>query len=333
MGRQVLCRGPGPHGSVRMSVDAIQPLVGRRILVTGASGFIGSALVGRLHAAGAEVHGFTRRDREPDAAVRHWRIGDVADLDAVRAAMAASRPDTVFHLAAEVIGGRGIEAVLPTLRANLVGAVHVLQAASEIRCSRIVIFGSFLQEPVGRSPDVVPSSPYGAAKWAAAAYGRMFHALYGSPVVIVRPSMIYGPGQRDLEKIVPYTTLSLLQDRAPRLSSGRWRVDWLYVDDLARALVATAVVDGLEGRTLDLGSGEQRSIREVVLAIAALTGSSVKPMFGSRPDRPFEPRRPAVDVETVASILGWAPAVTIREGLARTIDWYRAELAAGRIDL
>ncbi len=65
--------------------------------------------------------------------------------------------------------------------------------------------GTLLQEPVGGSPDVVPPSPYGAAKWAAAAYARMFHALYGTPVVIVRPSMVYGPGQGDLDKIVPYT--------------------------------------------------------------------------------------------------------------------------------
>ncbi len=316
-----------------MSQGGSRSLAGRRILVTGASGFIGSALTHRLRAAGAEVHGFTRREREPDAAVDRWWVGDITDAGVVQAAMADGRPDAVVHLAAEVLGTRGIEAVLPTLGANLVGAVNVLHAATKVGCSRIVLCGTLLQEPVGGSADVVPPSPYGAAKWAAAAYARMFHALYGTPVVIVRPSMIYGPGQGDLEKLVPYTALSLLRNRAPRLSSGGWRVDWLYVDDMTRALVAAAVVDGLEGMTLDLGSGEQRSIREVVLLIADLVGSSSEPAFGSRPDRASEPSRPPVDIDAVGSILGWRPEVAIEAGLARTVDWYRAELAAGRIDL
>ena len=104
------------------------------------------------------------------------------------------------------------------------------------------------------APSRPSSSPYAAAKWAAAGYGRMFHSLYDTPVVILRPFMTYGPGQAST-KLIPAVTLALLRASGPRLSSGRHRSDWVYISDVIEGFVAAATVPGIEGKTIDLGSG------------------------------------------------------------------------------
>jgi nucleoside-diphosphate-sugar epimerase len=168
----------------------------------------------------------------------------------------------------------------------------------------------------------VPASPYAAAKLGAGTYARMCHALYGTPAVCLRLFMVYGPAQPDLLKLVPYVTLSLLRGEAPALSSGTRPVDWVYVDDVVQALLAAAVTDAAVGRTLDVGSGELVTVREVVERIARLVESDASPRFGAVPERPMEQVRVA-DVAKTAACLRWRARTSLPEGLAHTVDWYR----------
>ena len=211
--------------------------------------------------------------------------------------------------------------VLPTYRTLLTSTVGVLLAACRSECRRIVLTGS-LTEPLPGPDEAVPSSPYSAAKWAGAAYGRMFHLLYGSPVVIVRPFMVYGPAQHE-DKVVPHVITSFIRGIRPRLASGTWRADWVYVSDVVRAMVQASYAADVEGRTFDLGSGSLVSIREVVSRIARLMEASVEPDFGARPDRPEELLREA-DVAATSSGLGWTATTMLDEGLETTIDWFRS---------
>jgi nucleoside-diphosphate-sugar epimerase len=319
----------------------------RTALVTGARGFIGSAVVAQLQAAGLNVVAASRELPEPGAGSAGagtgrsggasgsgdvtWRQADVRSQESVNALLESVRPDLVFHLAADVSGDRSIERVLPMIETDLLGSVHVLLAATKAGVERIVFTGSLLQEPLQAMAEPVPPSPYGAAKWAAAGYARMFHALYETPVVIVRPSMVYGPGQLDLEKVVPYVTTSLLRGEAPRLTSGRWRVDWLYVDDAAAGIVAAATAPGIAGGTIDLGSGETASIRDIAAMIGDAVAGQAEPIFGDLVDRPLEPSK-EVDVEAVSQRLGWRAGIPLAEGIRRTVDWYRdREVAAAGI--
>lgn len=293
---------------------------GRKVLVTGASGFIGSHLCARLHRLGAVVHGVSRTTRHNDNVSKWWHL-DLDDETATRQLVADVRPDMIFHLASLVTGKRDMELVLPALRGNLLSTLNLLIGATESGCGRIVLTGS-LEEAEGDAACATPASPYAAAKSAASAYARMFQALYGTPVVTARLFMVYGPDQKDHAKLVPYVTLSLLRGEAPQLMSGAREVDWVYVDDVVDAYLALACRQGIDGETVDVGSGELVSVRAVVEQLADISGSGVQPQFGSVADRPMERVRVA-DVEQAYRLTGWKAKTSLAEGLRQTFAWYR----------
>jgi UDP-glucose 4-epimerase len=302
---------------------------GQRVLVSGASGFIGSHLCERLVESGAEVHGVSRTGGQSEESGIHWWQADLAETALVRELFESIGPDTVVHLASHVVGGASADLVLPTFRSNLLTTVNILTASVEFPCRRIVLAGTMM-EPDHDDPQAIAASPYAVAKWAGGAYARMFHALHGVPVVNLRLFMVYGPGQRDLKKLIPYTILSLLRGESPRLASGGWDVDWVYVDDVVEAFLAAAQVDGIEGRTLDVGSGELVSTRGVVERLSRLIGSETEPTFGALEDRPGELPR-AADVKRSLEGMGWRPSISLDEGLRRTIAWYQERVVAGAL--
>lgn len=298
-------------------------LSGLRALVTGGAGFIGSRLCSRLRSLGADVYATTRASRASVDAQVHWLTADLAELEEIRAAFAAAQPEVVFHLAGHVSGGRTLELVEPTLRDNLISAVNLLTVAQEGSRPRVVLAGS-MEEPSFDLPAGTPSSPYAVAKWAASAYSRMFHALYSLPVINLRIFMVYGPGQRDSTKLIPYVIRSMLRGDRPRLTSGTRAVDWVYVDDVVDAFVSAALAEKAEGRTVDIGSGTSVTVREVVERLAARVNVGVEPIFGAIPDRSLETSNVA-DIQRTEEILGWQPTTTLDDGLQMTVDWFMTE--------
>jgi UDP-glucose 4-epimerase len=291
------------------------------VLVTGATGFVGGHLCRLLVDFGARVHGVGRSQiASIDLPGVSYHSGDLADAPFVDSLFSEVRPQCVFHLASHVVGARDLEQVAATLRDGLVATVNVLTAAARHDRPRIVLAGS-LEEPETDDGPLVPSSPYAAAKMAGAAYARMFHALYGLPVVHARIFMVYGPGQLDLRKLIPYTILSLLRGEAPLLSNGERLVDWVYVEDVARGLITLGEKSGIEGQRIDLGTGVLTSVREVVLQVAQLVRPDIMPHFGAVEGRPMEQVRRA-DADAAQRATGWAPEVALPEGLRRTVDWY-----------
>ncbi len=299
-------------------------LGGQKALVTGGSGFIGSHLCARLRQSGAEVHAVSRIKRSDEANDLKWWQGDLSDTAIVHKLLRTIQPEIVFHLASEVKGARELEFVLPTFRSNLVSTVNLLTAATEVGCRRIILIGS-LEEPDPTELNGIPSSPYAAAKWASGAYARMFHALYQLPVVILRVFMVYGPAQQDLQKLIPYVTLSLLRGEAPKLTSGHREIDWIYVEDVVEALLAAVSVNGIEGTMIEVGSGVLVPIRALVEQLVALINPQLKPIFGALPDRPLEQVR-AADTARSHAMIGWKATTLLEDGLKRTADWYRNQL-------
>jgi UDP-glucose 4-epimerase len=294
---------------------------GVKVLVTGATGFIGSHLCAALLRNEAEVHAVSREFHVSDEL--QWWQADLADVGTVRKLLKSIQPEVIFHLSGHVTAAPNLEFALSTFDSHVVSTICLLTAATEIGCKRVVLTAS-LTEPQGNASNIVASSPYAAAKWASCAYGRMFHALYQTPVTIVRPFMTYGPMQ-NRQKIIPYVTLSFLRGETPKIASGRWQADWIYIDDVIEGLLAAACLPGVEGSTIDLGSGTLVSVREVVDRIIKLVGTSIKPSFGALPDRPAEELRVA-DVVYAQAKIGWKPTTSLEEGLARTVDWYRKQV-------
>ncbi|MCB1009315.1 MAG: NAD-dependent epimerase/dehydratase family protein [Acidobacteria bacterium] len=301
-------------------------LEGKRALVTGASGFVGSHLISELLARGAEVTAISRVAQGRARRGVSWIQADLERPGTAESIVERARPDVVFHLASAVTGRRDVDLVAPTLQVNLVAGVRLMVAASRRGVERVVLAGS-MEEP-DLAAGEAPSSPYAAAKAAQSLYARFLHAVHGLPVVIARIFMVYGPGQKDLTKLVPYAILEGIEGRAARLASCDRPIDWIFVEDVARGLATLAGAPGVEGESLDLGSGASVTVGDIAARIAAEVGAPA-PLAGCLPPRPLETVRRA-DVDRTFERTGFLPTVGLDEGLARTIAWYRAERAARR---
>jgi len=304
-------------------VTAPAHLSRKRALVTGARGFIGSHLCERLVSEGAEVHAVSRSPVKGTPRGPRWWQNEL-DAEGLKRLLKEVRPDLVFHLSGQVSAAPQMQNVLPAFHSLLESTVNLLTFSTELGCGRIVLTGSLTEPPPGRT-DAVPGSPYAASKWAAVAFGRMFHALYATPAVITRPYMVYGPRQNP-SKVVPYTITSLAKGIAPRLASGTWSADWVYISDVVEGMVLAATTPGVEGSTLEFGSGELTAVSELVRRIVAAMDSPVQPVFGALPDRPTEEVHVA-DIAHTRAKLGWQPTVSLGDGIAATVRAFTDQAA------
>lgn len=303
----------------QLSAQVRVSLAAKRVLITGARGFLGTHLCRALTAAGNEIHGMVRTlPSGADGTVRWWKA-DAADAAQVESVIDKVKPEIIFHMTSHAWGAPDLERVLPTLRDDLVATVNVMTSAVRAKVGRVITTGS-MQEPASEDGQSVPCSPYAAAKWAGAAYARMFHQVFGLPVVVVRPFMVYGPGQ-PVGKVIPYIIRSLLQGKSPQIAQGGQLVDWVYVDDVVAGILQAAVTPGVEGKTLELGSGRAVPLAAIVDDIATLLQSSVKAEFGTVA-RPLEQLRVA-DVDETWRLLRWRAVVPMYQGLQNTIEYFR----------
>jgi nucleoside-diphosphate-sugar epimerase len=291
-------------------------LANQRVLITGASGFIGLHLCRALLCSGHEVHALSRSEPKISDSRLHWHKVDLTEPEAARRAFREIGPDLVWHLCSYAQGERELALVLPTFRGELETTVNVLTSAAESGCRRLIIAGS-LEEP---APGDVPSSPYAAAKGASRTYAKMFYELYDLPVVMTRIFMTYGPGQ-SAKKVIPHSIACMLRGDSLKIASPGRRVDWLYVEDLVRGLLAVAEAPGLEGKSVDLGSGELVEICDVVRRIQRLVNPRTVVEFNGSKGRASEQVRCA-DSATTYALTGWRPTISLDMGLQLTVDAY-----------
>ncbi|MGR6912899.1 NAD-dependent epimerase/dehydratase family protein [[Actinomadura] parvosata] len=286
---------------------------GTRALVTGATGFIGARLARRLTELGAQVHAVSRRSPAGEC----WHQADLSDAEATAALVERVRPEVVFHLASEVTGVREPQAVAPTLAANLGAAVNLMTAVTGTGVRSVVLAGSVEEPRDGQAP----GSPYAAAKAAATGYARMFHALWQVPVSVLRVAMVYGPGEPNPRRLVPYVTASLLRGESPELTSGTRLVTWVYVEDVVDAFVRAGASGEAAGHVLDIGTPEPVSIRHTADLIADIVGGPARPVYGAVAARPLD-RTQRSDIEPAARVLGWRPVTSLATGLTKTVEWH-----------
>ena len=291
--------------------------IGRRVLVTGGTGFIGSRLVERLGSLGADIHQAVRRPLPVDNA----HVVDLGDPDACLALVDEVRPLVVFHLASLVSGAREAGLVVPMMRANEGFAVNLMAAVAQAAPHTRVVLAGSIEENLGGDGSV-PASPYIAAKLGATSYARMFARLWDLRVTVLRIGMVYGPGQADTTKLVPSVILALLKGENPPVGSGRRLLDWVFVDDVVDAFVLAAGDSTPPGTVVDVCSGEPITIRETLDRLTDIVGGTAAPRFGVIPDRVADIAQIG-DPAAAAAVMGWRPTTDLDEGLRRTVRWYR----------
>lgn len=302
------------------NTNCFEQLSGKRVLITGASGFIGQHLCHRLIKSGAIVHGTSRYQKinEFEFKDMFWWQGSFEDLNTARRILKKSRPDYIFHLAGDVTASNDLKHVMSTYNSLLTSTINLLSEAVDLGCEKIIITGSST-EP--QNADSTPSSPYAAAKSATVSYASLFQQLYKLPVVLIRPFMGYGPFQPK-NKLIPHVILSLLKGESPKLSSGKWEVDWIYIDDLIDGIIAATIHPEIIQAPLELGSGKLTSVKEVVEKVVQLLDTDVEPEFGALPDRFSEEPRFA-NINHTSNLINWKPKISLEKGLKKTIQWFR----------
>jgi NAD dependent epimerase/dehydratase len=313
----------------------------KRVLVTGAGGFIGSHLIERLLALGAEVTAFVRYNSRIDAGLlemfgqqrKNIRVlyGDIRELETVRQVVEGS--EVVFHLAALAGIPYSYQHPHEVVEVNTFGTLHVLNAAKENGVRRVVItstsevYGTAQSVPTSEQHPRRPQSPYAASKIASDALALSYFYSFGLPVAIIRPFNTYGPRQSD-RAIIPAIISQALRRSEIRIGNTEPTRDFTFVRDTVDGFLRVAESDKCLGQEINIGSGREISIQELAETIAALIGKNVEI---KRTDERFRPLRSEVkrllaDNSRAKQWLDWEPRVALKQGLQLTIDWVRKHL-------
>ena len=312
-------------------------LQGKRVLVTGAGGFIGSHLAERLVESGARVRAFVHYrgdgsrgwlDESPHSNDIEIFAGDISDRDCVDSAVKGV--EVVFHLAALIGIPYSYAAPASYVRTNIEGTLNVLQASRNCGIERIIhtstseVYGTARYVPIDEKHPLQGQSPYSATKIGADKIAEAFHLSFGTPVVTLRPFNTFGPRQT-ARAVIPTIISQCLAGDVVRLGSVHPMRDFNYVGDTVNAFLKCAEVASAVGRTIHVGSGREIQVGALAEKIAHLVGKSVRVETQVDRVRPegSEVERLLADNSYAKTILDWEPTLSLDEGLRRTIAWIR----------
>ena len=309
----------------------------KRALVTGGAGFIGSHLVEGLLARGYEVtvldNYATGRHENLARVVNqiHFVEGDVRNLTTVHSVM--RKVDVVFHEAALPSVARSVKNPLESNEVNITGTLNVLVAARDAEVRRVVLAGS--SSAYGNTPTLPkvetmppePLSPYAISKLAGELYARSFANLYGLSTATLRYFNVFGPRQDPTTQyagvIAKFVTCALAGKPYPVNGDGEQSRDFSYIENVVQAnlLAAEAKFDG--GQVINIAFGQRTTLNQIIAALNELTGQHLPANYG--PERAGDVRHSHADLTRAKQILGYVPAIDVREGLRRTLEWYRKQ--------
>jgi NAD dependent epimerase/dehydratase len=310
-----------------------------KVVVTGAGGFIGSHLVERLLALGAEVTAFVRYNSRNDAGLlrmlgqkqKDIRIvrGEIRELETVRTITMGA--DVVFHLAALVGIPYSYLHPAEVVEVNAIGTLNVLTAAREWGIRKVVVtsssevYGTAISVPMNEQHPKQPQSPYSASKIAADAIALSFYYAFNLPVTVARPFNTYGPRQSD-RAVIPTMISQALTRKEIRIGNAKPTRDYTFCTDTVEGLIRLAESKESIGQEVNLGSGREISIGDLAKKIASLAGPDVvitQDMERMRPAK-SEIERLLSDNSKAREMVEWRPTVDLEQGLQRTIEWVRS---------
>lgn len=321
-------------------------LAGKRVLVTGAGGFIGSHLVERLVREGAEVRALVHYHSRGDWGRLESTPQEIRDSievvagevqDGFSVARAVVGCDVVFHLAALIGIPHSYGAPKSYVDTNVLGTLNVLEAVRAYDVERLVqtstseVYGTARYTPIDEQHPLQGQSPYSASKIAADKLAESYALSFDTPVTVLRPFNTFGPRQ-SLRAVIPTIIAQALAGHPIRIGSTAPIRDFTFVHDTVRAFIAAASAPEAIAATLNVGSGQGISIGALAELILELIDSDAPLMVDSERIRPpaSEVLELRCDATRMRTDTGWEPTVSLREGLERTIDWMREQPPSAR---
>lgn len=321
----------------------------KKVLVTGAGGFIGSHLVEELGKSGASVRAFVRYNSRGDPGLLRLASaatmssveligGDLRDPDAIRKAVRGCQ--YVFHLGALISIPYSYLHPVEVAESNFIGTLNVLMACRDFEVQRLIhtstseVYGTAQRVPIDESHPLQGQSPYSASKIGADKLVESFNCSYQLPAVTVRPFNTYGPRQ-SARAVIPTIITQALANRTIHLGNLDTIRDFTYVDDTVNGFICAAIADHVDGFTFNLGTGSEISIGSLVDMVFRKTGTQAKIEIDQerlRPER-SEVLRLISDNSLARERLSWSPSVSLDDGLDRTIAWIRDNLNHFRIGI
>lgn len=316
-------------------------LNGRCALVTGAHGFLGGWLVRALLARGAKVVAI-RRDEPAVSSLRLLELerevdvvcGDICEPGLVLRALDEYGVDSVFHLAAQTLVGVANRSPVATFESNIRGTWLVLEACRVHGAERVVVassdkaYGPQPELPYREGQPLMAQHPYDVSKAACDLLSRSYWHTFALPVAVTRCANLYGGADTNTSRLIPEAVCAALARRAPVIrSDGSPERDFVYVEDAVCAYLEiweALAGPGACGEAFNVGTGAPRPVADVVELVCRLAGSAVPPDIHGAGTPAGEIDRQSVDSTKLRELTGWAPTVTLEEGLLRTIAWYGA---------
>ena len=314
----------------------------KKVLVTGAGGFIGSHLTEHLYELGAEVKAFVRYNSRND-----WGLldllpkeklngievitGDLRDGDAIRHAVKGT--DIVFHLGSLIAIPYSYIHPREVIETNVMGALNALNAARESGAERFVhtstseVYGTARYVPIDEKHPLQGQSPYSASKIGADMIAESYHRSFGVPVATIRPFNTYGSRQ-SARAVIPTVISQAVAGNQVYLGSLNPTRDYTYIDDIVRAFVKVAELPKAVGEVINIGSNFEISIVEIASRVISLLGKDVEVIVDPKRIRPekSEVTRLWCDNTKAHELLGWHPETDFDEGLKKTIDWIKENI-------
>ena len=309
----------------------------KRVLVTGAGGFIGSHLVEALGREGANVRAFVRYNSRANAGFLHdiqpdlngqleIIAGDLRDSDAIREAVSGC--DLVFHLGALIAIPYSYLHPREVAETNFMGTLNILMACRDLGVERLIhtstseVYGTAIRTPIDEEHPLQGQSPYSASKIGADKLVESFYRSYNLPAVTIRPFNTYGPRQ-STRAVIPAVITQALSQNIIRLGNLNATRDFTFVDDTVAGFLKGAQASGVEGGTYNLGTGSDIRIGDLVKQIIKEIGRPVKIVIDQKRLRPekSEVYQLLSDNSLAREKLGWEPQVDLNTGLRKTIDW------------
>lgn len=315
--------------------------MGKRVLVTGGAGFIGSHLVDALLGQGDTVRvldNFSTGKLENLEAVRNeieLIEGDLCDLDTVRRAVTGV--EVIFHLGALGSVPRSVADPLTTHQVNVNGTMNVLIGAREYGVRRVVYsasssaYGNTPVLPKHEGMPANPRSPYAISKHVGEMYLKVFADLYGLESLSLRYFNIFGPRQDEHSQyaaVIPKMVAALMAGQAPVINgNGEHSRDFTYVMNAVHANILAAEAKNARGQVMNIGCGAQYSLLDLFSHLQRLTDSQIQPIFG--PERPGDVKASLADISMAQELIGYTPLVSFERGLERTVGWFKERFPQG----